>query len=111
VPVYGSGEYCEDVYSARSDLCPWMWIGTHLDHPEWSVFAGELSDHRAVADYFYGDYFPLTPYSKSEEAWMAWEFVRPDRAMGWSRPSAVKTAPMMSSTSSLGASRATRATR
>jgi alpha-galactosidase len=82
VPVYGSGEYCEDVYSARSDLCPWMWIGTHLENPEWSVFAGELSDHRAVADYFYGDYFPLTPYSKSEEVWMAWEFVRPDRGDG-----------------------------
>ena len=76
VPYYGTGEYCEDVYSARSHLCPAMGVATHLENADWKAFARQLSDHRAVADYFYGDYFPLTPYSKSEKVWIAWEFVR-----------------------------------
>jgi alpha-galactosidase len=76
VPYYGTGEYGDDAYSARSHLCPAMGVGTHLENPDWKALARQLSDHRAVGDYFYGDYFPLTPYSKSEKTWMAWEFLR-----------------------------------
>ncbi len=82
VPAYGSGDYCEDVYSTRSDLCPWMWIGTHLEDPQWALFAKQLSDHHALAEFIYGDYFPLTPYNRSEKTWMAWEFVRPAQGDG-----------------------------
>jgi len=82
VPFYGTGEYCEDKYSARSHLCPWMGLATHMENPQWATLAGQLADHRAAGDYFYGDYYPLTPYSKSEEVWMAWEFVRPKQGDG-----------------------------
>ena len=37
---------------------------------------------RDVADYYLGDYYPLTPYSRSEEVWMAWQFDRPDLGGG-----------------------------
>ncbi len=76
IPMFGTGEYGDDLYSARSHLCPWMGLGTQLDRPDWAGYRRQLSDHHQIADFFFGDYFPLTPYSKSEEVWMAWELVR-----------------------------------
>jgi alpha-galactosidase len=77
LPFYGTGEYADDLYSARSHLCPWMGIGVHLDTLDWTDLRRQLADHTAIAKYFYGDYYPLTPYSLSEKAWVAWEFYRP----------------------------------
>ena len=77
IPYYGTGEYAEDVYAARSELCPEMGVGTHLERPDWDALRREIADYYAVADYFYGDYYRLTPFSRAADAWMAWEFVRP----------------------------------
>ena len=30
----------------------------------------------------HGDYYPLTPYSRSNNVWMAWQFDRPDMGEG-----------------------------
>ena len=32
-----------------------------------------------MADCLLGDYYPLTPYSLSEDAWIAWQFDRPEQ--------------------------------
>ncbi len=77
LPFFGTGEYGDDVYSARSHLCPWLGLGTHLENPDWPGVRRQLADHGAIAKYFYGDYYPLTPYSLSEKTWVAWEFFRP----------------------------------
>lgn len=82
VPYYGSGEYGDDLYSARSQLCPSNGVGTHPANPNWPAFIKQITTYRKVADYFYGDYYPLTPYSKDRTVWMAWEFVRPDQGDG-----------------------------
>jgi alpha-galactosidase len=37
---------------------------------------------RQIAPYYYGDYYPLTPYSTEQTAWMAWQFNRPDSKDG-----------------------------
>jgi len=31
---------------------------------------------------YYGDFYPLTPYSRDEESWIAWQFHRPEREEG-----------------------------
>lgn len=31
---------------------------------------------------YYGDYYPLTPYSLETTAWMAWQFDRPEQGEG-----------------------------
>jgi alpha-galactosidase len=82
VPYYGSGEYADDVYSARGQLCPANGVGTHADKPNWAAFREQMSTYRKVADYFLGDYFPLSPYSNARNAWIGWEFVRPDQGDG-----------------------------
>jgi alpha-galactosidase len=35
-----------------------------------------------VAPYYYGDYYPLTPYSRDEDHWLAWQFDRPEQGDG-----------------------------
>jgi alpha-galactosidase len=37
---------------------------------------------RSIAGFYYGDFYPLTPYSADESAWMAWQFAQPDEASG-----------------------------
>jgi alpha-galactosidase len=35
-----------------------------------------------VADFYYGDYYPLTPYRTGSTEWMAWQFNRPEQGDG-----------------------------
>ncbi|MBN1419438.1 MAG: alpha-galactosidase [Planctomycetes bacterium] len=41
-----------------------------------------LGQYRALQPYFLGDYYPLTPYSQAADAWIAWQFDRPDLGEG-----------------------------
>jgi alpha-galactosidase len=41
-----------------------------------------LRQYLNVRQYFLGDYYPLTPYSKDATAWLAWQFHREDRNEG-----------------------------
>ena len=35
-----------------------------------------------MADCLLGDYYPLTPYSLTDDCWMAWQFDRPEQGDG-----------------------------
>ena len=50
--------------------------------PDWSNYRRMIAELRHVAPYFSGDYYPLTPYSLDDTAWMAWQFDRPDLGEG-----------------------------
>ncbi len=41
-----------------------------------------LTQYRGVQKYFLGDYYPLSEYSQAVDAWMAWQFDRPDLKEG-----------------------------
>ena len=41
-----------------------------------------LRQWRQVADYFYADFTPLTPYSLDSSNWMAWQWNRQDEGTG-----------------------------
>jgi alpha-galactosidase len=41
-----------------------------------------LAQYHQVQPYFLGDYYPLTPYTKAADAWIAWQFDRPDLGSG-----------------------------
>jgi alpha-galactosidase len=41
-----------------------------------------VEESRAVTSHFYGDFYPLTPYSRTEDKWIAWQFDRPERGNG-----------------------------
>ena len=83
-PYYGTGEYYNNGYSVRSHFCQGMGIGYNpaIMPVDWPRLKKTLADWRAVVDEFYGDYYPLTPYSLSEDVWMAWQFNRPETGTG-----------------------------
>ena len=41
-----------------------------------------LAQYRRLQPYFLGDYYPLTPYTKAADAWVAWQFDRGDLGGG-----------------------------
>jgi alpha-galactosidase len=41
-----------------------------------------MTEWHEVAECYYGDYYPLTPYSRDEQSWMAWQFHRPETGDG-----------------------------
>lgn len=41
-----------------------------------------IEEFRRARDFFYGDYYPLSPYSTSDDAWLACQFHREDLGAG-----------------------------
>jgi alpha-galactosidase len=41
-----------------------------------------IAEYREVQPYFYGDFYPLLPYSRDAEAWTAWQWDRPESKDG-----------------------------
>lgn len=86
LPYYGaydiSVEGVEEAYSFRSSLAPMTMLTEDLRRREvdWGPLRRMTEEWRRVTatGYFYGDYYPLTPYSRDETQWIAWQFHRPD---------------------------------
>jgi alpha-galactosidase len=84
VPYFGTAVNSADPYVFRSQMTPAMGIGldgikTREQHALQLKLLGQWKE---VADFYYGDFYPLTPYSAEKSAWMAWQYARPDRTAG-----------------------------
>lgn len=79
IPFAGTGCGSGDTYLYRSHLCPFMGIGNNDDTAKWKK---AIDDWRSVCMHFYGDYYPLTEYSLSNEKWIAWQFHTPETQSG-----------------------------
>jgi len=49
---------------------------------DYEFLRGLVAQWREVADNYYGDYYPLTPYRTENDVWMAWQFDRPESGGG-----------------------------
>jgi alpha-galactosidase len=84
IPYFGTGINGRDAYTFRSQMCPAM-TGTwdmRLKAIDYAPVRRLLGQWRTVANYFNGDYYPLTPYSLDKNVWLAWQFDRPDLGEG-----------------------------
>ncbi len=85
LPYYGSGIPVTDLYTLRSGMMPgylvFLQLSADTDTTK-KLVRRMLLEWRAVADNFLGDYYPLTPYSLDMDAWMAWQFNRPEEGSG-----------------------------
>jgi alpha-galactosidase len=96
IPYYGTGTIirnsakgenaADDVYpyEFRSQMtcnltACWDVRRTDLNYNQLRRLMGQW---RKAAPNFMGDYYPLTPYSVRSDAWMAWQFDRPDEGEG-----------------------------
>jgi alpha-galactosidase len=91
IPLFGAGGLNmakADDYAFRSVMCASMVFTLGIEE---SISGGEtifnsvrkkLNQYLSIRKFYYGDYYPLTPYTQSEEAWMAYQLDRPDLAEG-----------------------------
>jgi len=84
IPFYGAGVNGTDEYTFRSQMCPWntgCWDVRRRDL-DYGFLRRMYQQRKSVADYYLGDYYPLTPYSTANDVWIAWQFNRPDLGEG-----------------------------
>jgi alpha-galactosidase len=83
-PFYGTGSSQTDTYRILSVLCPnfiacWDMRRDDLDYEN---FRRIIDRWKGFGPAYFGDYYPLTPYSLSEDQWIAWQFNRSDTGSG-----------------------------
>lgn len=87
IPYYGQGVYYNPqdfVYSVRSSISPEFCIAIDVrkGNIDWDQYRRLVEQWRAIADNLLGDFYPLTPYSLNKDAWIAWQFDRPEVGEG-----------------------------
>jgi alpha-galactosidase len=88
IPYFGTGVISSDDYMVRSSWSPSLGIGIPKNilesesGPDWVTYRRQLAEAKMAGEYMLGDYYPLTPYSQSENDWMAWQFDRSDLGGG-----------------------------
>ncbi len=83
-PFHGTGSGAADRYMLRSVLCPHFTACFDMRRRDldYDLLRRILGEWRELAPCYFGDYYPLTPYSLANDAWMAWQFDRPDLGEG-----------------------------
>jgi alpha-galactosidase len=96
LPASGTGNGDPRKYWFRSAMGGAVVMG-------WELAAGfnlqaaleDMAEFRALRDYLYGDYYPLTPYATGDEVWAAFQWDRPEARDGivlaFRRPQAAAT--------------------
>jgi alpha-galactosidase len=83
LPFQGTGAYVHDLYSYRSFYLPSFGTGRLLTPQYLAVQQQAYQECRRVAPaMLFGDYYPLTDYSRRLDQWIAWQFDRPERGEG-----------------------------
>lgn len=84
MPFWGTGVISTDAYDFRSIMSPSItacWDVRRADLP-YDRLRRLLAEWQEVAPHYFGDYYPLSPYSTDRGAWMAWQFDRPKSGDG-----------------------------
>ncbi|MEO6434810.1 MAG: alpha-galactosidase [Tepidisphaeraceae bacterium] len=84
IPYFGTGIGGTDAYTFRSQMTlnligVWDMRNKSIDYETLRKLLGQW---RAVNANYFGDYYPLTPYAPGDDAWMAWQFDRPETGAG-----------------------------
>ena len=96
LPCSGTGNNNPQKYYFRSSMSGAVVMGWELNN-SFNVNQGQeaIAEFKALRPYFYGDYYPLTEYSTSDEAWAAFQWDRPEQGDGivlaFRRPQAARS--------------------
>lgn len=80
---WGTGGISYDAYTRRSNMCPsntaCFDFRVEVDD---ALIQKLYQEWREVGPDYFGDFYPLTPHSLQSDAWIAWQFHRPDADRG-----------------------------
>jgi alpha-galactosidase len=85
MPFYGTGTGAMDSYNFRSQMCPHFTACFDMrrrDLPFDEARRWLAQWKNDIAPNYSGDFHPLTPYTTANDAWMAWQFDRPEEGRG-----------------------------
>jgi alpha-galactosidase len=98
-PYYGGGATEVEPYAWWSNAAPSLGSGIDIRVKEldYEMLRRLYNQFRQISPYYYGDYYPLTPWTRDNKAWMAWQFDRPETGDGiiqaFRRPEAEADSP------------------
>jgi alpha-galactosidase len=83
-PYFATGTGLVDAYSARTAYAAMLGLGYDVrrDDLDFALMRKFVAEWREVAPNYYGDFYPLTPWTYALDTWMAWQFDRPEEEQG-----------------------------
>lgn len=83
-PYYGGGFTKVEPYAFWSNAAPSLGSGidVRVKEIDYNALRRLIGQWRQLSQFYYGDYYPLTPYSQDNKAWIAWQFDVPERGEG-----------------------------
>lgn len=81
LPFQGTGVYQYEPYAFRSFYLPSFGMGA-LTPETRAAQQQAYGECRLVAPLMLADYYPLTPYNRDLDEWIAWQFNRPEQGDG-----------------------------
>ncbi len=83
-PYYGSGHTPVEPYAFWSNAgqSTGFGIDIRLKDLDYDAIRRLIGQWRQIAPNYYGDFYPLTPWTRDNTVWMAWQFDRPETGEG-----------------------------
>ncbi len=83
-PYYGSGPSPVEPYAFWSNVTPSLGLGIDVRERglDYAALRRLIALWRQVAPNYFGDFYPLTPWTRDGTVWMAWQFDRPEAGEG-----------------------------
>ena len=84
MPLHGVGSISVNPYDFRSGMGANFSASLRFysDPAVWEPAIDLFTEYRSIRHLYHGDFYPLTPYSVSPQAWIAWQFHRSDLGEG-----------------------------
>ncbi|MBI4602752.1 MAG: alpha-galactosidase, partial [Planctomycetes bacterium] len=84
-PYYGGGHTPVEPYAFWSNAAPSLGCGfdVRVKEIDYAAIRKLLAQWRAIAPSYYGDFYPLTPWSRDDATWIAWQFHVPESGEGF----------------------------
>ena len=85
IPYFGTTmDMSDDGYTMRTVLCPEITCNfdMRVKDADFTLARAILTQWQLIAPCFFGDYYPLTPYSLDQSQWLGWQFDCPEKGEG-----------------------------
>ena len=83
-PYFATGIGGFDAYSARTGYAAMLVLGYDMRSKDldFSMIRRYVDEWREISPNYYGDFYPLTEWHYGGDAWIAWQFDRPEDGKG-----------------------------
>ncbi len=83
-PYYGGGVTPVHAYAFWSNAAPALGLGIDVREPglDYDALRRLVGEWRSLGAYYYGDFYPLTEFSRRSDNWIGWQYDLPARGSG-----------------------------